>query len=387
VPDGSAQTPTSITAARIRFPPDSEFQRDLRARVDAYFTERGLDKGANAAMWAKTAFWLTLAFGCLFTAGLAPLPVPVAIAIWALAGFAFAGVGMNVSHDAIHGSTSSKTWVNDLFSWTFDSIGVSSATWKIAHNLLHHTYTNVPVIDTDIEPGPWVRFQPYAKHYPWQRLQTLYVWFLYPLTSLLWVYQKDFFQMATPHPRTGQPYPAREWVKLFIGKALHIGAFLVVPLVFGPQSIPVTVGGYVLLHAVGGFTLAIVFQLAHVVEGVRYIQPDPETAKLPRGWMEHELLTTANFGKTKLCTFITGGLDHQVEHHLFPGVCHIHYRDIAPIVKQCALDHGLPYIHSGSFFDAVRSHTRLMGRLGRNDDITDLVVPVPRDETRRLAAA
>ncbi len=337
-------------------------------------------------MWAKTAFWLSAAFGALLTAGLAPIPAWASHVLWIVAGFSFAGIGMNVSHDAIHGSTSTNKAINGLFSWTFDAVGVSSATWRIAHNLLHHTYTNVPGIDTDIEPGPWVRFQPHAKHYPWQRLQTLYVWFLYPLTSLLWVYQKDFIQMATRHPRTGEHFPASEWVKLFIGKTLHVTVFLALPLAFGPQAVSTTIIGYLSLHAVAGFTLAIVFQMAHVVEGVRYIQPS-DANMMPRGWMEHELLTTANFGKTRLCTFITGGLDHQIEHHLFPAICHIHYRALSPIVAQCAADHGLPYIHSGSFFQAVASHTRLMGRLGRNEDVSVVAVPVPRDEHRQAALA
>jgi len=388
VPDGSAPAPAaSPSVARLRFPADSAFQKDLRARVDAYFTERGIDKGANAAMWAKTAFWLTLSFGALLTAGLAPLPAPVAILLWCVAGFSFAGVGMNVSHDAIHGSTSTSKGINGLFSWTFDAVGVSSATWRIAHNLLHHTYTNVPGVDTDIDPGPWMRFQPGLKILPWHRFQKYYAWFLYPLTSLLWVYQKDFFQMATPHPRTGERYPASEWIKLFIGKALHIGVFLALPLALGPQPTLVTVVGYLLLHGIAGFTLAVVFQLAHVVEGVRYFKPDATSGMLPRGWMEHELLTTANFGKTALCTFITGGLDHQVEHHLFPNICHIHYRAIAPIVKQCALDHGLPYLHSGSFFEAVGSHARMLDHLGNGRDIDAMAAPIARDEERRLAAA
>jgi linoleoyl-CoA desaturase len=386
VPDGSVHAPQSPSVNRLRFPADPEFQKDLRARVDAYFAERGISKGANAAMWAKTAFWLTLAFGSLLTAGLAPLPVPVAIALWAIAGFAFAGVGMNVSHDAIHGSTSTSKGVNALFSWTFDAVGVSSSTWRVAHNLLHHTYTNVGGVDTDIDPGPWMRFQPGLKILPWHRFQHIFAWFLYPLTSLLWVYQKDFFQMATPHPRTGARAPLSEWMKLFIGKAMHVGIFLVLPLTLGAQTTTVTIVGYVLLHAIAGFTLAVVFQLAHVVEGVRYFKPDAATGVLPRGWMEHELLTTANFGLTPLCTFITGGLDHQIEHHLFPHICHIHYRALAPIVKQCALDHGVPYIHSGSFVDALGSHMRMLGRLGKGHDIDTIAAPLARNVSMTATA-
>lgn len=387
VADGTLPATPAVktTVTKLTFPNDASFQRDLRDRVDGYFREKGISKGANGAMWAKTVFWLVFAFGSLLTATLAPMAPGASIALMALAGFGFAGVGMNVSHDAIHGSTSTNKAINGIFSWTFDAIGVSSATWRIAHNLLHHTYTNVPGVDSDIEPGPALRFQPNAKHYPWHRAQAFYAWFLYTLTAILWVYQKDFIQMSQRHPRTGERYPAREWAKLFIGKGLHGVVFIAIPLAFGPQSVPVFIAGYIALLAVGGFTLAVVFQLAHVVEGVRYISPENGT-QLPRGWMEHEMLTTANFGRTAFCTFITGGLDHQVEHHLFPNICHIHYRALSPIVKKCAEDHGLPYLHTGSFPEAVASHARIIARLGRNEEVESLAVAVPRDAERAATA-
>jgi linoleoyl-CoA desaturase len=377
------------TPAKLTFPTDSAFQRDLRARVDAYFAQTGLSKTATPFMWVKTAFWLSLAFGAMFTAQYAPLPVPVALLFWLVAGFGFAGVGFNVSHDAIHGSTSTDKRVNDLFAWTFDAIGVASSTWRIAHNLLHHTYTNVPGTDTDIEPGPALRFQPLAKHYPWHRLQAVYAWFLYTLTSVLWVYQKDFVQASRPHPRTGERTGLRDWVKIFVGKSLHVALFLALPLAFSHQSMATTLVGYALLHGFAGFVLAVVFQLAHVVEGVRYIPAD-EAGRFPRGWMEHELLTTANFGRSKLCTFITGGLDHQIEHHLFPLICHVHYPALSPIVQQCAKDHGLPYLHSGTFLQAVASHARMLNRLGQAADLPTIeaaAAPVTRDVRPAALAA
>jgi linoleoyl-CoA desaturase len=371
-----------MTAAKLTFPTDSAFQRDLRARVDAYFTENNLSKTATPFMWWKTVFWLGLAFGSLFTAQYAPLPVPVALFLWALSGAGFAGVGFNVSHDAIHGATSTDKGINELFSWTFDAIGAASSTWRIAHNLLHHTYTNVPVTDTDVEPGPALRFEPYAKHYPWQRAQAFYAWFLYMLTSALWVYHKDVEQALRPHPRTGQRTSLRDWAKIFVGKAMHVTMFIALPLKFSHHSTTTLLVGYAFFHIVAGFMLAVVFQLAHVVEGVRFIKAD-DNGRFPRGWMEHELLTTANFGSSKLCTFITGGLDHQVEHHLFPLICHVHYPALSPIVAQCAQDHGLPYLHSGTFLQAVASHARMLHRLGQPGDvvadIAAVAAPVPRD--------
>ncbi|MDP2343909.1 MAG: acyl-CoA desaturase [Deltaproteobacteria bacterium] len=380
--DGTEPTPK----LKLTFPPDAAFQRDLRNRVDAFFAAEKLDRGATPAMWWKTAFWIALAYGSLLTAGLAPISAPLAIALYLVAGFGMACVGFNVAHDGTHGGTSSNKRVNTLASWSFDAMGVNSNNWKVAHNLLHHTYTNVPGTDTDLEPGAVLRFQPFAKLYPWHRVQIVYAWFLYCLTALIWVYKKDLLQALRPHPRTGAKTTAKEWAQIAIGKTLHGIVFLAVPLTFGPQSAFVAVGGYIGLMMVGGFTLAMVFQLAHVVEGVRFPRPD-ENGRLESSFFEHEMLTTANFGKSKLCTFITGGLDHQIEHHLFPTICHVHYPRLSPIVEACARDHGLPYMHSGTFLQALASHARMMNRLGQGREVASLEVPFNRAEAAAASSA
>jgi len=385
VADGSV--PASSTANKLTFPADTAFQRDLRDRVEAYFATTAKSKAADRAMWLKAAFWLVVSPVIVLTAFFAPVPAAVSIGLFTLGGFCLAFVEMNVGHDAIHGSLSTSKKVNNLFAWTFDAMGASSTTWRVAHNLLHHTYTNVPGVDTDIEPGPFLRFHTDAKHYPWHRFQFLYAFPLYCLMSILWVYQRDFAQMASRHPRTGKHYPASEWAKLFIGKAMHVGFFLVLPLTLGAQTTSVVLLGYLGFHMTAGFTLSIVFQLAHLVEGVRYIGPVAGQDKLPRGWMEHELLTTANFGSSKVCTFFTGGLDHQIEHHLFPNICHTHYPQLSPIVAACAAEHGIPYLHSGSFLQACASHVRMLGRLGRGEDTNAIAPVVERDNQRQLAIA
>ena len=74
--------------------------------------------------------------------------------------------------------------------------------------------------------------------------------------------------------------------------------------------------------------------------------------------------TTVDFApRSRLLAWYLGGLNFQVEHHLFSRVCHIHYPALAPIVKQTAREHGLPYHHNGTFLQAVGSHARTLYRL------------------------
>ena len=368
----------------LTFPAESAFQKDVRQRVDSYFAERGIIRTGNGAMFAKAAFWLLSGWALHAFVVFGPVSGAAIIPIWAVIGFLYAGVGFNVSHDAVHGSFSQRKWVNDLMSWSFDINGVGTPTWAISHNLLHHTYTNVPGTDSDIEPGPALRFHPQAQLHPWHRFQAIYAWILYSLTSALWFFHKDFYQGLKPHPRSGHPTPAKDWGRILVGKVVHSTTFIVLPLMFTNAPVWMIIAGYFTMHAVCGLTLAIVFQLAHVVEGVRYPLAD-SNGRFSRGWMEHEMVTTANFGNSWLCNFITGGLDHQVEHHLFPRVCHIHYPALAPIVKQCAADHGLPYLHSGSFLQALAAHTRMLGRLGRGEDV-DFLADRAEEQARPAAA-
>jgi linoleoyl-CoA desaturase len=359
-----------MAQGKLTFQPASAFHAELRQRVDAYFEGGGISRAANGAMVAKTAFWFAFAWGAWALTIAQVVPFPAMLLLWVAQGFGFAAIGFNIGHDAIHGSYSEKKWVNSFLSWTFDLMGASSYTWSVAHNTVHHTYTNIPGVDQDLEPGPTLVFYP-QKTRVWHRFQHLYAWFLYAFIGVIWVYIKDFDQIRRPDPLTGRTAKLSDWGKLLFGKALHIGLLLVLPFAVMEAPAWQILLGYGLLLGTGGVTLAIVFQLAHCIEGVSFPRVPGDANKMPEAWAEHQLRTTANFGKTRLATFICGGLDHQIEHHLMPRICHIHYPALAPIVQQCAKEHGLPYVHNGSFFAAVGAHYRTLRKIG-NGDTADL---------------
>lgn len=378
---------------KLTFPQASHFQGELKRRVDAYFAERGLSKAANGSMVAKTVFWLAFTWGSWALTLAQVVPFPFNLILWIMQGFGFACIGFNIGHDAIHGAYSEKPRVNALLSWTFDIMGASSFTWKVAHNVIHHTYTNIPGVDGDLEPGPTMVFYPQKTKW-FHRFQHLYAWYLYSYIGVIWMYLKDFAQLRRGDPLNGKMAAPIDVAQLFAGKALHFGLLVVVPFFVLQQPIWQIALGYWLLLSAAGVTLAIVFQLAHVVEGIvfpRVPRVDGVTqTQMPEAWAEHQLRTTANFGVTPLSTFICGGLDFQIEHHLMPRICHCHYRALAPIVEQCAKDHGLPYVHSGSFPSAIGSHYRALKRLGRGDVEEFAVSPSGLSElgqSRDIAAA
>jgi linoleoyl-CoA desaturase len=346
----------------------SDFYTTLRQRVDAYFEETGRAKNWNALMAIKSLFWAgscVLLWSLILFGGFSALPT---LGMAMLLGFCFAGVGFNIGHDAIHGAYTGNKRADSLLSWAFDLMGANSYTWSIAHNYLHHTYPNVPGVDGDIEPGPMIQLYPHEKRSWAHRFQHIYAFFLYSFTSLVWVFVKDFEQMMQPHPRTDKPHPKEHWPRLIAGKVAHIGLLAVAPVVLLDFPLWQIAVGFIAMHMVGGFTLALVFQLAHVVGLPEFIDAD-EDGVIHDGWAEHQLRTTADFGGSNpLVTWVCGGLDYQTEHHLFPKICHIHYSKLAPIVKQTAEEFGLPYHENKTFTRACIEHGRALYRLGRGQD-------------------
>lgn len=353
---------------------DSPFKKDLQQQVDAYFAN-GRSRNATRALWIKAAFWLSSVFALWGVLVFAPIPAWLGAILALLAGFSIAQVGFNVGHDAIHGSLSSNPNVNAIFARSFDVMGASSRMWGWAHNVVHHTYTNVPGTDHDLEPGFYLRFYPKNSRGFLHRFQHLYAFGLYFFTMLVWVFKKDFAQLIERGPATTR----RDVIDVIAGKLLHWAFWIGVPMLLSPFAWWQVLIGYVLVLAMAGFTAAVVFQMAHVVEGPDFPKAktkvsadgrEPGESVLDGDFYAHQLATTANFAPgSAVATFFTGGLNHQVEHHLFPRIAHIHYPALAPIVEACAKKHGVPYLAHKSFVAALASHVRVLKRFGAGDEL------------------
>lgn len=125
-----------------------------------------------------------------------------------------------------------------------------------------------------------------------------------------------------------------------------------------------------MLQFVQGFILTIVFQPAHVMPTSEYPIPDSE-GNIENSWAIHQLLTTSDFSpESKIFSWYIGGLNYQVEHHLFPNICHVHYSKIAEIVKKTAREYGLPYHVQSNFLMALINHGKMLRDLGQKDLIT-----------------
>jgi len=122
---------------------------------------------------------------------------------------------------------------------------------------------------------------------------------------------------------------------------------------------------FILAHMILGLTLSVVFQLAHTVMEAKFPTPNPN-GTMPYSWVEHQLSTTCNFApNNKVVTFYCGGLNYQVEHHLFHRISHTHYPQISKIIKKTCEEYNKPYIVSETFFKALQSHFRFLKQMGK----------------------
>ncbi|CCH02413.1 linoleoyl-CoA desaturase [Fibrella aestuarina BUZ 2] len=346
----------------------SPFFATLRERVDAYFAGKALSPHANGAMWAKAVFFLA-GYVLLYA-----LLISGQFGVWPMLGFAIglgvfaACIGFNVSHDALHGAFSAIPWVNKWLGNTFYLLGANPYVWKITHNVVHHTYTNIPGHDEDIEVAPGlVRLSTEEPLRPWHRYQHLYTFPLYTLASLSWVFRKDYVKFFKRQIGQHKPaaHPRREYINLFMGKALYYLFFLVLPYLLLDVAWWQVLIGFMGMQLAEGLVLGLVFQLAHVVEGTSFPLPH-ESGTMQDAWAIHQLRTTANFApRSRLAAFVCGGLNRQIEHHLFPKVCHIHYPALTAIVRNTAREFNLPYLENRSFWTAIASHFRVLHTMGR----------------------
>ncbi len=348
-----------------------EFASTLNKRVNQYFKNSKFSRYANTEMVIKTIFMFALYFVPYFM-----FLFGVVTHVWVfylmaiLMGFGKAGIGLSVMHDANHGAYSKKRWVNNVIGYSMNLIGGNATNWKIQHNVKHHTYTNVVGMDEDVTPGGNVlRFNPYApmkKHHRWQHI---YAWFLYGLMTMSWIVVKDITQLAE-YTRDGllkkqAKSITRAWIWLLATKLFYYSYILALPILFTPFAWYHILFGFIIMHYIAGFTLGVIFQPAHVMEENSF-EDAQATDTIEENWTVHQLKTTCNFAhKNRLLSWYVGGLNYQIEHHLFPNVCHVHYRKISKIVRATAEEYGIPYKSYPSFRSALLSHGKMLYALGR----------------------
>ena len=351
---------------KLHFPHRNDFDQTVRDRVQDYFKTNGINQTGNSWLFTK-------AFIALFGILISYLSIILGHLSWGsalLATFMLVQfqilLAFNVMHDGGHQSFSKNKYLNNIASWGMDFLGSSSFLWKQKHNSLHHTYANIHGKDDDLDVDGMIRLSPEQPHRPWHKFQAFYAPFLYGFLSLYLLFYSDFKRMGTR--KIGDVslthLNAKDIAFFSAFKIFYFLYTLVIPMFFYN---PVYVILYFLFgHFILGLTLSVVFQLAHTVNETNFPKPD-ENGNMPFSWVEHQLNTTCDFAPNNpFITFYCGGLNYQIEHHIFHKVSHVHYPAISKIVKDTCEEFGKPYNVNHSFFKALTSHFKFLYKMGKS---------------------
>lgn len=342
------------------------FHAELKKRINNYFEERGKSTTGNMTLYTK-AIILLIAFVFVYVHLVFFTPVIwLAVLECVALGGIVAAIGFNVMHDGAHGSFSKYKWINRLAALSLNILGGNHFMWNVKHNVIHHAYTNVDGIDDDINIQPWMRMSTTQKKYSFHKYQHLYFWLLYSLLYILWIFVLDYTKYF--RSKIGnmplKKMKVADHITFWSFKVVNLALYVGIPIyMVGFQTWLV---GFLIFSTLAGFIISIVFQLAHTVEHTAFPMPDAETGRLEDEWAVHQLKTTANFAtNNKVVNWLVGGLNFQVEHHLFPKISHVHYPAISKIIRNTCREYGIPYIEYPKTRYAIASHVSFLKQMGR----------------------
>jgi linoleoyl-CoA desaturase len=342
------------------------FHTELKKRINQYFQENKKRPTGNFQLYLKAVI-LTVAYISLYIHLIFFTPgVILSILECILIGGLTAGIGFNIMHDGMHGSFSKYKFMNRLAGLSLNFLGANNFMWRTKHNIIHHTYTNIDGIDDDIEARPFLRLCESQKHYKIHRFQHWYFWAAYSLLYIWWVFftdfKKYFLQKIGPVPL--QNMKLKDHITFWGFKLLYMFSFIALPIYM--LGFTKWIIGYLIFSLFAGFVLSIVFQLAHTVEGTHFPMPEMPANRMEHEWAVHQLETTANFAtNNRVISWLVGGLNFQIEHHLFPKISHVHYPAISKIIKQACADFNINYIEYPKMRLAVASHISHLKNLSR----------------------
>jgi linoleoyl-CoA desaturase len=340
------------------------FHAELKSRINHYFESTGKTPTGDYRLYFK-AFLLTAAYIALYVHLVFFTPVVwLAIPECIMLGGLTAAIGFNVMHDGAHGSFSKHGWLNKAAGLSLNVLGANLFMWMTKHNVIHHAYTNVDGIDDDIEARPFLRLCSTQKFRKMHKYQHLYFWCAYSLLYIYWIFFTDYRKYFSGKIGSVpiKKMSVNEHLSFWLFKLLHVVLFVALPI--WSVGFVNWLIGFASLTLFAGVVLSIVFQLAHTIEETSF--PEPVLGKLSDEWAVHQLKTTANFAtRNKLISWWVGGLNFQIEHHLFPKISHVHYPEISKIIRSACNEFGIPYIEHPKMRYALASHVNHLRNMGR----------------------
>lgn len=349
--------------ANISADTHASFKKALFERLNHYFEVNRLSKKGNWEMTLKVTFALAWWIGSYFLLYAADWTYPQFFGLYLLQGLGQIFMFLNIAHDANHNSISNNRFINKTLSYVLDACGISSYMWRVMHNKGHHSVMNVYGEDEGIFAHGIFRFSPDA---PWRkshRFQHIYVFFMYAITTLDFIFVKDFeylFFKNNKHVENVK-YPLSEWIIIIGSKIIYLTYMIAFPVLILGFSVGQVVLAFLITHFIMGLVAAWIIQVAHLLD----INEFPH-ARHDHDFVDHIFATTTDYAtRSRIANFICGGLNHHVVHHIFPQVAHTHYPKLTKIVRETAAEFGVDYRENVYMYQAMAHHVKLLKQLGK----------------------
>jgi linoleoyl-CoA desaturase len=343
------------------------FPKVLRRRLDSYFSDQNISPKADRTMWVKIAVGLSVLAGAWIAIYALRPGSWRFVALYLLGGIAQTFLLLNIAHDSNHNAISSRPLVNKTLNYVFDLCGISSYMWRILHHRGHHSCINLQGEDDALSGRGIFRFTPHEPRTPPHRFQHIYALFVYALFSLDYVFFRDFqcFFFPTHGYLRRTRHSLSEYAILFGGKGFYLAYMLVLPVLVLGKSPQLVAGAFLLVHLVVGMSVTLVFQTTHTIDSTYF----PANRSEFDNGVYHIFATTADYAtENPVVSWLAGGLNHHIVHHLCPFVCHTHYAPLTRIVGQTAEEFGVPYRQHSTMARAIRHHLILLKQLGNEDE-------------------
>jgi len=347
----------------VQFPP-SKFSFDENGFIMT-IQRRGREYFAGNKLSTKGPIWhQILAIMAIFVIGGLIYPAFIMGNIWAAFahGLVKGLTAVNAGHSMSHFSLFTIGWLNTFVFRAFSPLVLSThQIWSTSHIISHHinTLTGIDLQDN----YPVKRVQPGLPHMWFHRIQVFYVPIVYLFGVPLWTLS-DFFS-SIPVLFHGKHEMRHLSVSQRLENTIALGLNILITLALPFIFLPFPLAFAVFCASNVPSSLMLVLQIAvnhEVPECMNKSNPDKERVD----WGAHQVLTSHNFGvESAFALHTSGGLNMQIEHHLFPSVHYTHYRALSKIVKQACMEFNLPYNTSKHLPEAVVKHFRLLAHCSK----------------------
>ena len=350
--------------ANIKFTKtDKQFQKILNSNVQAYFDLADKSKYGNHALYAKAALLFVLYAFCsiyiFFANSLFEL-----FACYGLMGLLSVFLALNIGHEAAHNIFCKNKQLNKFLVYIFDFLGASGQIWKHKHVYSHHPHTNLFQIDLELKQPEIVRIFPQSAYIWIHRYQHLYMPFLYSIYTLIWFCYRDYKDYFELRNKLSKKQLISLTASLVIGKFLFFLRLIILPVLLTKFGCMEIIGAFVFCNLLGSITVTFALISTHVGEHSQFYEPD-DHGKIQHSWIQHQFLTTSDFSTDSWwVTWLYGGFNHHLTHHLYPYISHVHYPQLTRIIKNTCDKYQMKYHSQPTIFEAIKSHFKLLRRRG-----------------------